>query len=220
MVKGPAGTTEAGASAMAEWHRARRSARRRRPISTFLVLAAVVFVVVGSWRGSGWLATAAIPAGAAAWLVRPDPDPDRWRRGADGEVATAAVLARLSRRWVVLHDRAVPGSRANIDHLVIGPTGVWVVDTKTVRSPLRVRAIDTGAVAWQAEVVSDRLAVGAAPLVAVHGAGLRRRGKRSAGVRVVPVRRLNRRLRRGRRILSWTEVGALARVAAEAFPPR
>jgi hypothetical protein len=30
----------------------------------------------------------------------------------------------------VLHDRRIPGSRANIDHLVIHSAGVWVVDAK------------------------------------------------------------------------------------------
>lgn len=60
----------------------------------------------------------------------------RWRFGAAGEMRTAAVLSRLERRWrrhrrcIVLHDRIVPGSRANIDHVVVGPSGVWVLDTK------------------------------------------------------------------------------------------
>jgi len=32
---------------------------------------------------------------------------------------------------VVFHDLAVPGNTsANIDHLVIGPTGVFVIDSK------------------------------------------------------------------------------------------
>ncbi len=31
---------------------------------------------------------------------------------------------------VVLHDRRIPGTRANIDHIVVGPTGVYVVDAK------------------------------------------------------------------------------------------
>jgi hypothetical protein len=30
----------------------------------------------------------------------------------------------------VLHDRRIPGSRANIDHLVITTGGVWVIDSK------------------------------------------------------------------------------------------
>lgn len=59
-----------------------------------------------------------------------------WRQGAEGEAATARALAiRLHRSDViVLHDRRVRGrSRANIDHIAIGPTGVTVIDTKSSR---------------------------------------------------------------------------------------
>jgi hypothetical protein len=31
---------------------------------------------------------------------------------------------------MIFHDLAVPGSPANVDHLVIGPSGVFVVDSK------------------------------------------------------------------------------------------
>jgi len=31
---------------------------------------------------------------------------------------------------VALHDRKVPGTRANIDHLVITPWDVWTIDAK------------------------------------------------------------------------------------------
>ena len=36
----------------------------------------------------------------------------------------------------MLHDLAVPGSRANLDHLVIGPGGVFVIDSKQYRGRL------------------------------------------------------------------------------------
>jgi hypothetical protein len=38
--------------------------------------------------------------------------------------------------WVVLHDLAIPGSRTNLDHLVIGPGGVFVIDSKQYRRRL------------------------------------------------------------------------------------
>jgi len=59
-----------------------------------------------------------------------------WRQGAEGEEATARALAiRLHRSDViVLHDRRIRGrSRANIDHIAIGPNGVTVIDTKSSR---------------------------------------------------------------------------------------
>ncbi|BAS11743.1 hypothetical protein AHiyo8_00460 [Arthrobacter sp. Hiyo8] len=30
----------------------------------------------------------------------------------------------------VLHDRLIPGSKANIDHIAITPGGIWVIDAK------------------------------------------------------------------------------------------
>ncbi len=35
---------------------------------------------------------------------------------------------------IALHDRRVPKSRANIDHIVIGPAGVHVIDAKRYRN--------------------------------------------------------------------------------------
>ena len=42
----------------------------------------------------------------------------------------AALDRRRSETLAVLHDRLIPGSSANIDHLAIGPAGVFVIDTK------------------------------------------------------------------------------------------
>ena len=54
---------------------------------------------------------------------------------------TARLLAPLERHgWAILHDLAVPGSAANIDHLVIGPGGVFVIDSKQYRGRLQLDA--------------------------------------------------------------------------------
>lgn len=57
-------------------------------------------------------------------------DERAWRIGADGEVAVAAQLKKLGERWHVLH--AVPiGTRgSDIDHVVIGPPGVFTLNAK------------------------------------------------------------------------------------------
>lgn len=63
-----------------------------------------------------------------------------WERGAHGEVEVARVLATLSTEWIVLHDIAWPGrQRANIDHVAIGPGGVFVVDAKNWTGRIEVR---------------------------------------------------------------------------------
>ncbi len=61
-----------------------------------------------------------------------DPQSTRaWDVGAIGEELLGRRLNELvDDSLLVLHDRCIPGSRANIDHLVVTATGVYVVDAK------------------------------------------------------------------------------------------
>jgi len=64
-----------------------------------------------------------------------------WSIGAVGEQKVGAALDAIASDSVrVLHDRRIPGSRSNIDHLVITPGAIWVIDAKryTGRPELRV----------------------------------------------------------------------------------
>lgn len=72
-------------------------------------------------------------------LKEPPAHERRWARGAGGEEMVAAALDKnLRDDAVALHDRGIPGSRANIDHIVITPSGVWVVDTKRYKGKIEV----------------------------------------------------------------------------------
>lgn len=54
-----------------------------------------------------------------------------WATGARGEERLGYRLNELASEALrVLHDRRIPGSRANIDHLAVAPTGVYVIDAK------------------------------------------------------------------------------------------
>lgn len=57
-------------------------------------------------------------------------DERAWRIGADGEEAVAAQLAKLGARWRVLHAVPVGARGSDIDHLVIGPGGVFTLNAK------------------------------------------------------------------------------------------
>ncbi len=61
-----------------------------------------------------------------------------WATGSKGEQILAETLARHCPTVPVLHDRRIPGSRANIDHLAFAATGVYVIDTKRYRGRIRV----------------------------------------------------------------------------------
>ena len=52
-----------------------------------------------------------------------------WKQGATGELRVAEILDGLE-GISTIHDRRVPGSKANIDHLAVGPAGVYVIDAK------------------------------------------------------------------------------------------
>jgi hypothetical protein len=56
---------------------------------------------------------------------------DNFAKGAAGERRVGAMLDSLTESGaVVLHDRRVPNTRGNIDHLVVAASGVWIVDAK------------------------------------------------------------------------------------------
>lgn len=161
----------------------------------------------------------------------------RWRRGAIGEESTGMILDALaSRRWKVWHDLAVPGSRANIDHLVVGPTGVWLLDTKTTTGAVKARwgkvriagrHLDVSSTAWEAEVVAVELSrelgwpggLEVTPLVVLHGLGRRRMTARSAGIAVVAPEALERTLKAGRRTLTRRDVADVASGVERCFGP-
>ncbi len=65
-----------------------------------------------------------------------------WAKGAVGEQALANRLGRdLPAPIVALHDRSVPGTKGNIDHLIIGPNGVWIVDAKNYKGKVERRDV-------------------------------------------------------------------------------
>jgi Nuclease-related domain len=219
-----------GASAAAEYQR-----RRTTELTTWA-------------RSLPWLAAARVAPNLAAstgvtvaaglgWLLRfrSSPDTVAWRRGAAGERRTARLLAPLERRgWAVLHDLAIPGSAANIDHLVIGPGGVVAIDSKQYRWRLRldrdgmvwhgrhllVSALRT--TLWEADQADEVLGIAdlqVAAIVAVHGASVPWGALRAEGITVVPARRLPDLLQALSPILGPERVAWLADRARLRFRP-
>jgi hypothetical protein len=169
-----------------------------------------------------------LAAVAAGWALRfrPSPDAVAWRRGAAGERRTARLLSPLERHgWAVLHDLAVPGSQANIDHLVIGPGGVFVIDSKQYRGRLQLDgsgrlwhgryplAPTMRAVSFEADQAARVLTdpdVVVVPVMAVHGAQIPWAKVVMDGVPVVAARRLPSMLRSLPAVLGPERVAVLA----------
>ena len=169
--------------------------------------------VVGSLLAPRLSLVGALTAVAAGWGLRfrSSPDAVAWRRGASGERRTARLLELLERHgWAVLHDLALPGSRANLDHLLIGPGGVFAIDSKQYRGRLQLDAVGklwhgryplapaVRAASWEADQAAQVLpdpGMAVVPIVAVHGAQVPWGKVVTDGVPVVSARRLPSMLR-------------------------
>ncbi|KQW06241.1 hypothetical protein ASC66_06845 [Leifsonia sp. Root4] len=53
-----------------------------------------------------------------------------WYAGAVGERRVAEILSRLGEEWTVLHSVPVGSEGSDIDHVLIGPAGVYTINTK------------------------------------------------------------------------------------------
>ncbi|MFD1932566.1 MULTISPECIES: nuclease-related domain-containing protein [Nonomuraea] len=118
---------------------------RYRHLRTRVLIAVAVGVVVGFLVSDVRVGiTAAVLAAIADTIYRAKSHSTvpAWRRSSVAERKTEAQLKRLERSgYRTLHARAIPGSEAQIDHLVIGPTGVYAVDSEKwdKRLPVRVQ---------------------------------------------------------------------------------
>jgi nuclease-like protein len=145
-VEAPSGSSAAGASAQAEFNRrvARHRAAMRTALPTVVAvtiigMAAAAFAFDSYGRLIAALGAAAVGLVGASFIGRLPTEAVRWRSHAAAERRTAATLAPLeSAGYVVLHDRTVPGVLPNIDHIAIGPGGVFVIETRHQQGPLAI----------------------------------------------------------------------------------
>ncbi|HEY5266219.1 MAG TPA: nuclease-related domain-containing protein [Acidimicrobiales bacterium] len=67
---------------------------------------------------------------ALARILNVHTDEKAWRKGSKGEEEVASRLLRLGDGWFVLHAVQVREEGTDIDHVVIGPSGVFTLNTK------------------------------------------------------------------------------------------
>jgi hypothetical protein len=234
-----------GASAQAAYQRCRHKEREQwrdgwwRPWRSVVVAAValgvglLVGLTMGAWLG--W--RMAMLAGLLVWWrleFHPSANARFWRRQAQMQRRTAGLLAQLEQEgWLVLHDVALPGWSASLDHLVIGPTGAWAIDSwrdswlprrrkaTSLRSARGVIGGRRADLSWKTEAVADSLAGTGIPvqrLLCLH-VGIRLPGRRSVqGIPLVSLRRLPDVLRHGSRVQAIEVQRASAR-ALEVLRP-
>jgi hypothetical protein len=117
--------------------RARR--RRRQWVVTTVAISSwlAAVLLLRPWTAAEVAAGILLVVGGIATALSADleemPDwVENWKTGADGELATARQLAALPAEWTVRHDlERVPGVKGNVDHVVVGPAGLFSLETKT-----------------------------------------------------------------------------------------
>ncbi|WP_405140573.1 NERD domain-containing protein [Sphaerisporangium sp. NBC_01403] len=119
---------------------------RYRHLRVRALIAAGAALVVGiplwSWR-LGLVAAIIAAIADTVYRARTASTVAPWRRASAAERRTEAQLRKLERNgYLTLHARAIPDSDAQIDHLVVGPTGVYAVDSEKwdKRLPVRVQS--------------------------------------------------------------------------------
>jgi hypothetical protein len=212
---------------------------RRRRLQVRGAIAAGALILV-TWQASllwGLLA-AAVAAGAdALWHWRGRLASSVWRKGQRGERRTARVL-RLAVEWRghhVVAGRNVPG-RGQLDHLVIGDTGILLIQSQAVppeteiaeyRGTLYVDEKPGTALAAElretaartAELLRQRLDgdVTVEPVSVVYGGELRRGLVAAEGITMLRAHRLPKWIR-GRRVRYTAEEVAAIVDAATTLP--
>ncbi|MFA4987870.1 MAG: nuclease-related domain-containing protein [Candidatus Brocadiia bacterium] len=105
--------------AVLEWIRYALKAPPALGFAVFLTFVAVVAVVWTVWR-----------------FARLFSEARQIRLGLEGEKAIGECLERLrADGYQVFHD--IPGDGFNVDHVIVGPGGVFTIETKTIRKPAR-----------------------------------------------------------------------------------
>jgi nuclease-like protein len=208
--------TSVGGSAERHFRYLRRRWRRRMASTLALASGALLLVAMLVARFWPWQPTfmAGVLTGCALalFLWSWDDPPEmiaKWRRGSEGERATANALRALGSEWYVRHD--LQGRFGNLDHIAVGPAGVFLLDSKNLSGRAEVEDGVLHA-RFQDSPVDDRAYTGLSRALLGAAAGLRERLKGQLGwiVDVHPVVVLVGRFPQGR-----TEAGRVTYVSVD-----
>jgi Nuclease-related domain len=234
-VQPPGAPPAAGASVQAvfETRRAREKARRRALLPAVVACAVIAMVMefLLIWPLNTIIASIVIVMTGFAFvkIVTELPyDVIRWERGAQGERATAGYLTALEDAgFISFHNRWVAGLRGDVDHIAVGPSGIFVIETKTTKAKVevirdRLLLADHDKQEWVDQVTREAMAVQIAlrdlvdplhrtvsPVLCVHGTGPGI-GRTVAGVQVVSGARLVAALSSAPPVLTDTDIQRLA----------
>ncbi len=65
-----------------------------------------------------------------------------WAKGLEGEDIVSDYLKQLPHDYFIYNDVNLPGKKGNIDHVVIGPNGIFVIETKNYSGKYLIKGND------------------------------------------------------------------------------
>jgi hypothetical protein len=207
------------------------------------LLAGILIALLTGWPVALITAGLVLSAGALfSYRISPAFSPAA--RASSARRRTRRRLARLgSAGYLALHDRVIPGTDQVIDHLVVGPAGIYAVDSEVWDRRLPVRATRGGKLfhgprdqaarldhaRWEAGQVARLIGaalgqpITARPAMVIYGPTVPWIVVRISGVDVFCGRRLRKYLRReaaGRSgYLDERQIEAIHDIVAQVFPP-
>lgn len=207
--------------------------------------AGVVVTIVVGWR-LGLTVAVLLVVADVVHRSRKSSTVTAWQKSSAAERRTERQLKSLQRNgYVVLHARAVPRdddgvSDGRIDHLVIGPSGVYAIDSEKWDKRLPVRTMShlklfhgpfnkkdrLDEARWEAQIASSILAervgfeVPVQPSVAIYGPSIPWKVMRVRDVDVYAGNRARAYLRRRPKILTESDVQRIFQAAEKALPPK
>ncbi|MGF7234780.1 MAG: nuclease-related domain-containing protein [Frankia sp.] len=203
------------------------------------VLATVAGATLFTTIRLAFLGIIAIGVAALVRFYRSPIEIETWREDAEAERRTARALDRLVRAgYTVLHDRKLSDTAANVDHLVIGSSGAWIIETDAHRGPLWQNKAGLwaakvplrpmlGLVSWMGEEVTSQLVADlpegwqleVQPVVAFDRAELPHGLLLIEGVVLLPASGVADYILSAGVVLKPLDVAMLVDVAERAFPP-
>jgi hypothetical protein len=208
------------------------------------IVIGVVFAIFFNVRVGFTIAVIAVIADTIR-RARTQSSVDAWRKSSAAERRTERQLRGLEKSgWRILHARAVPRddegvSDGKIDHLVIGPSGVYAIDSEKWDKRLPVRTLShrklfhgpfnkkeqLDEACWEAGQASRLLSaqvgfdVPVQPSVAIYGPSIPWKVMTVRDVDVYSGGRAKSYLRRRPKILTETDIQRIAKAAESMLPP-
>ncbi len=213
-------------AADAAWSGRREEGRTRTVLIAAVAAVAVLVLLMPATPLVGVILIAAVSLGVVATLVG----------HAEDRRTTGEALSRLpGRGYLVLEERVAPGLTGTVGHLVIGPGGVFVVETREYAGRVRIRGdqlivgrhshsvatrlrAQTAAIARALEVELDGTGATVVPLVCIRRAELPLLHRSVAGIPLLRESQLERRIAHSAVTLDEQTIGRLGELADRVMP--